>query len=440
MIPQFQVFAIGFQDRKLYIRTGVSYMELSGRGWKLIDLPSKKNIDEDVESLTESMSSMETSTNEKPTNPVSDRVSQRSIRSITLPSMMAPTLRKRGDDTVIDSYVHEMAGIMVRTIALQTDPPQRPQSEMPPGIARLLSDRLGELKGLPVNGRNIDSVLSNNSTAVVHSSPEDSGFDNSKKNIQNVESSEGLTLEELEADRKAPSRSREGSWSSNYSDTIVNFVFDGDESLEPVQFLDAECCKGTQTDWDDVELVRCQLEEMERANQKILESQEGNKPEQLDHSDQCNNEVQNSLDNSNNMQNNMQSVETAQEVSENSPLCSASSRINSEDDLSRTSDDRTRMSTDHLSLQSEEEADNEADVSIYEHMTLCDSTPVRYSKLSHGSGTSMTGSVSQMNGNSRMSGLSDSGISTLSDPRLSALLGSRVQRSASEPSIAPLRK
>ncbi|XP_072028977.1 tectonin beta-propeller repeat-containing protein 1-like, partial [Amphiura filiformis] len=429
--PSDQVWAIGYDDRKLYLRIGVSYMELSGRGWKLIDLPSKKHIDEDVESLSESLSSIETSSSiqQKSTYVTDVAATSRSIRSVTMPGMMPPTLRKHSDDSMVDDYVHESNGRTMRTIAIQTDPPQRPQSEMPAGMAQLLSDRLGELKGFPTNGINTPDIVldGKNATVLEPNVPEGNGLDGTEKTLQNIDT-EGLTLEEVEANVKAPSRSREGSWSSNYSDTIVNFVFDGDDSLEPVQFLDAECCKGTQTDWKDAELLRCQKEELERIAQEIVDKKR-NEDGQDASNNQCNNSKQENL-NDNNMQNN-----TTQDVIETRSLCSVNSRMNSEDNLSRTSDDRIRVSSDHVSLQSEDdEGGIDDDVSFYQHMTLCDSTPVSYTKHIHGNNTiPTTGNLNKF----RISGLSDSGVITLSDRRLNRLIESRVHRSASEPMIGP---
>lgn len=42
--PNDQVWAISFDERKLYMRTGITYEELSGRSWKLISVTEKRNF------------------------------------------------------------------------------------------------------------------------------------------------------------------------------------------------------------------------------------------------------------------------------------------------------------------------------------------------------------------------------------------------------------
>ena len=381
---QFQVWAIGYQDRKLYFRTGVSYTELSGRSWKLIDLPNKRNIDEDTDSLSESLSSLDSSLSgqqKTTTNHLEGPATQRSIRSVTMPSNMAPSLTKSGNDVVLESYMHEIAGQVVRTIAIQTDPPQRPQSVMPSGVEYLLAD---QLKGFPRNGT---TQLSNMHPNIPDPSTTPGADNKSKESMQN---SEGLTLEEVEAEVKEAAKSREGSWSSNYSDTIVNFVFDGDDSIEPVQFLDAECSKGTQTDWKDEELMRLQMEELEAlelANTAIITKCNEKEQEAWDANTQCNESCLSSpeshdLNNQLNdrTQDNQSSIHSgsggsfttldAQSLSSEGGIM-----FNVDDTVSRISSEGTQAGSDVTSLLSDIEI--EGDLPSYRELTLSDTSSIQ---------------------------------------------------------------
>ncbi|XP_022101839.1 tectonin beta-propeller repeat-containing protein 1-like isoform X2 [Acanthaster planci] len=308
--PNDQVWALGFVDRQIFFRAGVTQEELCGRTWKLIDVHERHRSSSggsymyEINSLHGSMSSLSLGSDnspswtgkESPINMDGDEL-QRTARSVTMPALALGTRPlKMGSEMISRNAL----GKIVRTIAIQTNEVLAPvtadldreeKSEMKVDLHPMLVrakwtsgsqskdedivisrhvtqsnleiNKIGELNKRNSRGklmsisecRNADRIESNplgtmrtaSSDPSLSSSAEDSGFSSDPSKAYCAPQGNGVTLSQLHKDYEKRELTRQDSYSSDYSDTVIDFVGSLDELHSPER-LDTETNKATQTE------------------------------------------------------------------------------------------------------------------------------------------------------------------------------------------------
>ncbi|XP_071797114.1 tectonin beta-propeller repeat-containing protein 1-like isoform X1 [Asterias amurensis] len=311
--PNDQVWALGFVDRQIYYRASVTHDEPCGRSWKLIDIHDKKRSTTgssyDESSLYGSMSSLSILSESMGRgfgreSPINSEDLQRTARSVTMPALaLGVRPLRRGSETIS----RNQSGRLVRTLAIQTDAVKAPEVScvekepkakvnLHPMLVRAVwsASNEGSLQSDDVrkvikpafkkkNSRGLlgrethktvdDSVditedktcgLARNTASdpSLSSSAEDSGFASEPSKLSYNTSCDGLTLNQLHEEYGKPERTRQDSYSSDFSDTVINFVGSLGESGSS-ENLDTANNKATQTEVMDTS---------ERANENSLES------------------------------------------------------------------------------------------------------------------------------------------------------------------------
>ncbi|XP_038067772.1 tectonin beta-propeller repeat-containing protein 1-like isoform X2 [Patiria miniata] len=297
--PNDQVWALGFVDRQIFFRAAVTHEELCGRSWKLIDVHERQRSStggsHDANSLHGSMSSLSMGSDyssswqgkESPIN-VDGEEFQRTPRCVTMPALALGTRPVKTGSEIVS---RNAAGKVIRTIAVQVDEDQiatvlerevnetkvdldpmlvcakwtsvqqstdedlvttqTTQSKLAINQVAGLNKRNSNGKVVTKESRNMDiteskTMRSASSDPSLSSSAEDSGFSSDPTKTCHVPPSEGVTLTQLHEDYEKRDRARQDSYSSDYSDTVINFIGSLDEP-EDTKSLDTETNKATQT-------------------------------------------------------------------------------------------------------------------------------------------------------------------------------------------------